>query len=641
MYSELVESAWRCVREENFDRAHELLEAGLPELRGWEWHFVKAQLDARPGHALRSPGRAAIVEIAVHEPSQLAACVVEDGSIEIRNLVDGETSHVIASDGRAHAVEFSSDGNWLIVGTVDGGQLLVYRTSDWACVTSLPLSLGGIYDVAISEDGGRFAVCSGGAWIQLFEMDSRKSLQKWHLPARMSSIVLSQDGSEAFGAGLDGQLYHVSVGDADYQHWFVADSSLTGIDWLDDQRVCLLTSDAAVSIDIRDPSANPRELGRCKGIATTLDIGPRNRVAVGGGDGVLSLLANGDSPFKQLAHFGSAVQALRWLNGGNEVLVSLSDGRLLRFAVGGGRAPLQFAGLQLVAGALLPKSGIVIGLGDDGWMRAVKLDTGMPVFEKQIHEKSAWAIAVDRDERIVATVGEDRRLCCWELPEWKLRFAAEIDWGVRDVCVAPDGSWIAAAPPLAGKLGDQEGIIGIWDTQHGECRRRLAGHSNWVLRMASTPDSRRLVSASEDRSIRIWSVDTGEVRAIMAPRERAAAQHLALDAAGETLYVGHRDGEVTTWNMHDATAGPAWSAFGDALSGLAVTPDDRLLATSRSDPRLKVWDRAQNKLVASLDLGVGYVLDFQLFDDGGYLSAMGQDGTTFVRLPGHSQEWGN
>ncbi len=633
VYSQLVESAWRCVREDDFQRGHELLDAGLPELRGWEWRFVNSQLDAHPSHQLRDPEQAAIVDIAVHEPSQLAACVVENGSIEIRSLRNGDLRQVISGDFVARVAEFTPDGDWLLVGTINGGKLLVYRTADWVCVTNSSLSIGGIYDVAVSQDGTRAAVCAGGAWIELWDASTWQSLQKWHLPARMSSIVFCPDGSEVYGAGLDGQLYRVRAGDPDCQHWFVSESSLTLIDWLDANRVCLLTDDAAASIEIGDPQAGPQELCRTMGVATALDIGPEGEVAIGAGDGMLSALRSTDDSLKRLAKFGCAVRALYWIRSGSELLVSLSDGRLIRLIPQAPATPALSKGSPLVTGTVLPETSLLIGLDEQGWMRAVQLDSGKLVFEEEVHEaKSAWAISVDRDERILATIGEDRRLCCWELPEWKLRWRAEVDWGVRDVCVAPDGSWIAAAPPLADKLGDREGIIGIWDTRTGECQRLLDRHSNWVLRLAITPDGRRLVSACEDRSMRIWDAASGALQATILPAARAAAQHLALDAAGDTLYVGHRDGRVTTWNMQDGAAGAEWPAFGDALSGLAVTPDHRVLATSRSDNRLKVWDHPRRKLLASFDLGVGLVNDFQLFDQGRLVAAMGQDGQQLLRL---------
>ena len=51
---------------------------------------------------------------------------------------------------------------------------------------------------------------------------------------------------------------------------------------------------------------------------------------------------------------------------------------------------------------------------------------------------------------------------------------------------------------------------------------------------------------------------------------------------------------------------------------LGFTDDDRLIAASRSVPNLKVWDVGSRKPLAMFDLGLGYLADFQLSQDGRY-----------------------
>lgn len=40
--------------------------------------------------------------------------------------------------------------------------------------------------------------------------------------------------------------------------------------------------------------------------------------------------------------------------------------------------------------------------------------------------------------------------------------------------------------------------------------QKLQGHSNWVLSVAFSPDSSRIASGSDDRTIRIWDVRSGK-----------------------------------------------------------------------------------------------------------------------------------
>src|SRR5579872_3203261 len=50
----------------------------------------------------------------------------------------------------------------------------------------------------------------------------------------------------------------------------------------------------------------------------------------------------------------------------------------------------------------------------------------------------------------------------------------------------------------------------LWDVASGRELRRLEGHSDVVYTVAFAPDGRRAVTGSKDRTVRLWDVATGE-----------------------------------------------------------------------------------------------------------------------------------
>ena len=50
----------------------------------------------------------------------------------------------------------------------------------------------------------------------------------------------------------------------------------------------------------------------------------------------------------------------------------------------------------------------------------------------------------------------------------------------------------------------------VWDLETGTLIRRLTGHQAAVNSVAVSPDSRHIVSGSEDQTVVIWSLESGQ-----------------------------------------------------------------------------------------------------------------------------------
>ena len=67
---------------------------------------------------------------------------------------------------------------------------------------------------------------------------------------------------------------------------------------------------------------------------------------------------------------------------------------------------------------------------------------------------------------------------------------------------SPDGTNIVSA--------EQDKTVRVWSVATGECVQTLEGHSSAVFSAQFSPDGTNIVSASVDKTVRVWSVATGE-----------------------------------------------------------------------------------------------------------------------------------
>lgn len=52
--------------------------------------------------------------------------------------------------------------------------------------------------------------------------------------------------------------------------------------------------------------------------------------------------------------------------------------------------------------------------------------------------------------------------------------------------------------------------IRIWDVESGVVLRTITGHTSWAFHCSFSPDDKKIMSTSDDRTVRVWCVDTGE-----------------------------------------------------------------------------------------------------------------------------------
>ena len=93
--------------------------------------------------------------------------------------------------------------------------------------------------------------------------------------------------------------------------------------------------------------------------------------------------------------------------------------------------------------------------------------------------------------------------------------------------------------------GESGGLIRLWELPSGKPLATCTGHSAAVTGLRFTPDGTKLVSASADKTIRLWNVPAGtEAGKIETPAPIGA---MTLVRGGTQVCTGHADGVIRIW----------------------------------------------------------------------------------------------
>jgi len=78
---------------------------------------------------------------------------------------------------------------------------------------------------------------------------------------------------------------------------------------------------------------------------------------------------------------------------------------------------------------------------------------------------------------------------------------------VTACAVTPDGRRVVSA--------SEDGTLKVWDLASGRAEATLKGHASGVNSCSVTPDGRRVVSASEDGTLQVWDLTSGRAEATL------------------------------------------------------------------------------------------------------------------------------
>jgi WD40 repeat protein len=124
------------------------------------------------------------------------------------------------------------------------------------------------------------------------------------------------------------------------------------------------------------------------------------------------------------------------------------------------------------------------------------------------------------------------------------------------------------------------------------CTQNLVGHTGLfaaVNAISLHPQRSIAATASDDCTIRVWDLHTGETLAVLRGHDRFVTALCFHALAPQLLFSGGRDGCLKLWNWEAQQEIQSVIGHVGGVQAIAVSPTDGLLATAGADRTLKLW----------------------------------------------------
>jgi WD40 repeat protein len=168
----------------------------------------------------------------------------------------------------------------------------------------------------------------------------------------------------------------------------------------------------------------------------------------------------------------------------------------------------------------------------------------------------------------------------------------------------------------------------VWDATSGT-ELAVLEHDSWVGDARFSPDGRRIVTASGagDNTARVWDTESGKQLAELEHPDRV--REVAFSPSGRWVATASDDGVARVWDWERARTVAVLEGHEDRVREVAFSPDGTKVATGSDDGTARVWDwRSEDGFVLGRHSGRVYEVAFS--PDGSRVVTAGGDGTARV-----------
>jgi len=228
------------------------------------------------------------------------------------------------------------------------------------------------------------------------------------------------------------------------------------------------------------------------------------------------------------------------------------------------------------------------------------------------HDGAIYSARFSPNGDLVATGGYDKLVMIWSPNEVQpidiarrlegqpdpkptyLRLAGH-DGPVRCVAFSPNGQLVVS--------GSEDNSLRVWDVASGEGVKTLRGHGSGVRSCAFSPD-RKHILAGDDRRVCVWDLAGYQEVRVLHATVFAGHEDAVLSARfshdGKQIVTASRDRTASLW---DAASGEPLRRFQEGheflVSAAQFFPDGKHIATGAGDNSVRVWNATAGTQLAA------------------------------------------
>lgn len=567
--------------------------------------------DGKLIRTLQHPERVAIVSFS--PDGQMIAAAGKDEIVQLWNLDGKETGGKISNYGTI-TMSFSADGQALIFGNKDRTQKFYQPNGKLLKNINSSCRVGGnVSSIAVSPDNTQLIYVDTYSGISEKIVGEIDYIDKKSCDFNSAQFAHS-DSITDLAFNPNGKILATASKDKIVKLWNIKSSITINNSLLNTQInkalfspngqiIATNTWDDTVKLWRPDGSF----LRTIEGDPSVLSFSPDSQAIITGGrDDIIKLWAYKGQEVIWKNEIGSSIASID-LSPDSQIIATVGSDHTVRLWKRDG-TPIAVLHKypvnrnrenQIPAVTFSPDSQIIATFGEDNQVKLWKTD-GTLIKTLSGHKQSIEKVIFSNDSRLIATIGDDNFVNLWKHDGTLIAILTGHPDRVTNVIFSPKNKILTSINSANLRGGNSQ--IRLWlsnGTPLGEPIDDYGGKEIYF-----SPDSDFIASTHQGGSIKLWKSDGTSMGTLTGHRD--TVNDLSFSQDGQRIVSASEDATVRIWNRNPTTGKfdkNLYKVLREQTAGInsvSISPDSQIIASASNDKTVKLWD-TEGKLIQFLE----------------------------------------
>lgn len=527
-----------------------------------------------------------------------------DGLVKFWNLPQLAPKTMTHPDAVLAAVT-SPDGKKLFTGSADK-IVRIWDTAKQAAEKQFAGHTAPVTAIAVSANLAVLASGSADNTIRLWNQATAKESDVLMAHAApLTALGINAAGTQLLSAGEDGAVKLWALPLVAPKQLALPDAAVKMIVTNDGAKMLTAGSDKLIRLWILATGANERNFTGLTQPITSIAISSNSAtVAATSADKTLTLWNATDAKQLHKLPLPAEPRAVAFAIDAQSVFVGLADGAIKQIKVADGKEMKPLPQQQPILGLVSAPKGDLLYSASDNSITALGLPDGAPKL-KFDHTAAITSVALSKDGAKLAALA-DKSLKIWNAADAKELITIKLPADAKEISLSPDGARVIVAGvdklariyDVTGALlellphdGPVQGVAFFDAKKTVTASDKLARqwtsslvwsrtHAGPVRQALFTPKGDQILSAGDDKSIKLWNAADGkEVKSLT---NDSPITHLSLNADATKFATAGADKNVKIWTLADGKSTPPL-VQASPVQSLSLSPNGQRLAIATQD----------------------------------------------------------